>query len=66
MGIPVWEKNTMTAFHCYFFSCYHFYIAYHYGRRPNEISNMKYKHCYIPLEMKIFTNFVSPLPLIPF
>lgn len=55
----------MATFHCYFFSCFHFYIAYPSSKRPSQISNMKYKHCYIPLEIKIFTNFVSPFPLIP-
>lgn len=43
-----------------------FYITCPYSRRPSEISNMKYKHSYIPLEIKIFVNFVSLFPLIPF
>lgn len=54
----------MTTFYCYFFSCYQFYTAYPQSRRQSEISNMKYKHCYIPLEL-IFANFVSLLPFIP-
>lgn len=54
------------TFHCYFFSCFHFYIAYSYSRKTSEISNMKYKHCYISLGMKSFANFVSVFPLILF